>query len=303
MDEPLSISCRNSVSVEEFTARYLTDLEQSELFLFACKIKRFQTVKPGNYRFDNTMSNTAVIHHLRSGGNPVVSIRLDKATDIYEVASSLGQVLRYDSTEFIDAFLDRNLLDSLQTDSFNLAGLLLPNTYEFYWNMSPKSFIERMMKEQRSFWSDARIRRMEALNLSRQEIVILASIVKAETGTTQEAPVIAGLYLNRLRVGMPLQSDPTALFGKRTDAQRVYLSDIQSDNPYNTYRIKGLPPGPINLPETVYIDAVLNAATHSYLYMCAQPGGTGKHNFSANLSEHERNRSAHIRWLNERNIK
>ncbi len=297
------ISCRNAMSIEAFTAQYIPSLAHSFTFQLACTVKRFQTVKPGNYSLQPGMSNAEVIHHLRSGGNPVVNVRLDKAADIYDVAGLLGQTLRFDSTEFINAFLDKSLLDSLQTDTFNLAGLFLPNTYEFYWNMSPKSFIQRMVKEQGIFWNEERKMRAESLGLNLREIVILASIVKAETASTEEAPEIAGLYLNRLRAEMPLQSDPTAIFGTRRDARRVYLSDIQSNNPYNTYKFKGLPPGPINLPEAIYIDAVLNAAIHRYIYMCAQPGSTGRHNFSVSLQEHERNRSEYIRWLNERKIK
>jgi UPF0755 protein len=271
-------------------------------FKLACAIKRFSKVKPGNYRFTAGMSNTEIIHHLRSGGIPVVSVRLDSATDIYGLAAVLGASMRYDSTEFITQFLDPFLLDSLQTDSFNVSGLILPNTYEFYWNMSPRAFIQRMMKEQTSFWTSDRKLNAQALGLSEKDVVILASIVKAETATLEEANMIAGLYLNRLRIGMPMQSDPTAIFGTRKNAQRVYLSDIQSDNPYNTYKFKGLPPGPINLPEAAYIEAVLEASTHRYIYMCAQPGGTGKHNFAVSLSDHENNRRAYIRWLNSRSI-
>jgi UPF0755 protein len=159
-----------------------------------------------------------------------------------------------------------------------------------------------MMKEQISFWTSERKLSAQALGLSEKDVVILASIVKAETATLEEANMIAGLYLNRLRIGMPMQSDPTAIFGTRKNAQRVYLSDIQSDNPYNTYKFKGLPPGPINLPEAAYIEAVLKASTHRYIYMCAQPGGTGKHNFAVSLSDHENNRRAYIRWLNSRSI-
>lgn len=303
LTESKTISCRSAMSIDQFTASYFPQLDHSKTFTISCKIKRFQTVKPGNYRLDSSMSNAAIIHHLRSGGNPVVNVRLDKAEDIFEVAGALGQSLRYDSAQFIHDFLDKKLLDSLKTDSFNIVGLLLPNTYEFYWSMSPRSFIERMMTEQRLFWNGDRTQKAKELNLTAREIVVLASIVKAETGSIEEAPVIAGLYLNRLRTGMPLQSDPTAIFGKRSGTQRVYITDIQSNNPYNTYRIKGLPPGPINLPEAVYIDAVLNAVSHTYFYMCAQPGGTGKHNFSINLAAHEQNRRAYIRWLNERNIK
>lgn len=297
------ISCRNAIRIEDFTARYAPTLSHSLTFKLACTIKRFHSVKPGNYRLEPGMSNAQIIHHLRSGGNPVVKLRLDKAADIYDVAGLLGNALRYDSVEFISAFMDKPMLDSLQTDTANLVGLFLPNTYEFYWNMSPASFIQRMMKEQRLFWTEERRMRAEAQELSPREIIILASIVKAETGAIQEAPIIAGLYLNRLRAGIPLQSDPTAIFGTRSGAQRVYLSDIRSDNPYNTYKFKGLPPGPINLPEAEYIDAVLNASLHRYIYMCAQPGGTGKHNFAISLQEHERNRSEYIRWLNANKIK
>ncbi len=298
----ITISCRNQKSIEEFIALNQLPLRRSFDFKLACAIKRFSKVKPGNYRFTAGMSNTEIIHHLRSGGIPVVSVRLDSATDIYGIAGVLGASMRYDSTEFITQFLDPLLLDSLQTDSFNVSGLILPNTYEFYWNMSPKAFIQRMMKEQTSFWTADRKLKAQALGLSEKEIVILASIVKAETATLEEANMIAGLYLNRLSIGMPLQSDPTAIFGTRKNAQRVYLSDIQSDNPYNTYKFKGLPPGPINLPEAAYIEAVLKASTHRYIYMCAQPGGTGRHNFALSLSEHESNRRSYIRWLNSRSI-
>lgn len=298
----ITISCRNPKSIEEFIA--LNQLPVSRLFDFklACAIKRFNKIKPGNYRFTAGMSNTEIIHHLRSGGIAVVKVRLDSASDIFGVAGILGASMRYDSTEFITQFLDPFLLDSLQTDSFNVSGLILPNTYEFYWNMSPKAFIQRMMKEQTSFWTADRKLKAQALGLTEKEIIILASIVKAETATLEEANMIAGLYLNRLNIGMPLQSDPTAIFGTRKNAQRIYLSDIQSDNPYNTYKFKGLPPGPINLPEAAYIDAVLKPSTHRYIYMCAQPGGTGRHNFALSLSEHENNRRAYIRWLNSRSI-
>ena len=298
----ITISCRNQKSIEEFIALNQLPVRRSFDFKLACAIKRFSKIKPGNYRFTAGMSNTEIIHHLRSGGIPVVSVRLDSATDIYGIAGVLGASMRYDSTEFITQFLDPFLLDSLQTDSFNVSGLILPNTYEFYWNMSPRAFIQRMMKEQTSFWTSDRKLSAQALSLSEKDVVILASIVKAETATLEEANMIAGLYLNRLRIGMPMQSDPTAIFGTRKNAQRVYLSDIQADNPYNTYKFKGLPPGPINLPEAAYIDAVLEASTHRYIYMCAQPGGTGKHNFAVSLSDHENNRRAYIRWLNSRSI-
>jgi UPF0755 protein len=155
-----------------------------------------------------------------------------------------------------------------------------------------------MKEESDKLWNSKRTSECELLALSKREVIILASIVKAETSNLAEAPIVAGLYLNRLRIGMPLQSDPTALFGRRKSTGRVYLSDIQSDTPYNTYKFKGLPPGPINFVEDIYIDAVLHPQKHGYIYMCAEPGGTGKHLFATNLHGHEQNRAAYIRWLN-----
>lgn len=300
--EKLTISIRKSLSVEEFLETRRLPLSNTTTFKIACFLKRLKHIKPGNYAFSKGMTNTEIIHHLRSGGIPTVDVRLDKASDIYGIAGLLGAALRYDSLEYITRFLDPAFLDSLGTDSMNVAGLILPNTYEFYWNMTPTAFMERMMREQRSLWSNDRIAKAQEIGLTLPEVIILASIVKAETGAIEEADMIAGLYLNRLRINMPLQSDPTALFGSRKQARRVYLSDIESDNPYNTYKFKGLPPGPINLPEAGYIDAVLNAQKHTYIYMCAQEGGTGRHNFSHSLAEHEKNRQGYIRWLNSQKI-
>jgi UPF0755 protein len=155
-----------------------------------------------------------------------------------------------------------------------------------------------MKEESTKLWNSSRISSSNQLGLNAHEVITLASIVKAETSNLGEAPRIAGLYLNRLRIGMPLQSDPTALFGRRKSSGRVYLNDIQSDTPYNTYKFAGLPPGPINFPEIPYVDAVLHLEKHPYIYMCAEPGGTGKHRFATNLSEHEQNRAAYIKWLN-----
>lgn len=303
LNETQIICVRDTVSVDSFLERPEVDASKSTLFRLACLIKRFKTIKPGRYQFMPNMTHQEVIDEFRSGGLAVVDVRIDKAADLYELAGLLGELMFYDSAAFIGELLKPDMIDGFKSDSISTSCSIIPNTYEFYWNMSPPAFLERMQKEYRKRWSEERLAKAERLSMTPCEVTILASIVKAETVNRAEAPAIAGLYINRLNRSMPLQSDPTALFGRRKGAKRVYLSDLQSDNPYNTYKIKGLPPGPINFPETTYIDAVLDNERHDYLFMCAEPGATGKHRFARTLSQHEQNRKAYIGWLESQGIR
>jgi UPF0755 protein len=268
----------------------------------ASRMKSIRQVKPGRYRLTSGMTNNEIIREIRSGGEATLILRIDDVESTEELAGKLGNHLLNDSAHFMQAFSSDSILSKVGINASQLATIIRPNTYEFYWNMSAESFLRRMKSENDKLWTPRRIESCNSLNMTPTDVITLASIVKAETASPEEAPRIAGLYMNRLKTGIPLQSDPTTLFGRRKAAQRVYLSDLQSDSPYNTYKIKGLPPGPINFPETVYIDAVLNAESHAYFYMCAEPGGTGRHRFSANLSEHEKNRREYVSWLNSKGI-
>ncbi len=269
----------------------------------AARIKELRIVKPGRYKFNRGISNNEIIRVFRSGGEATVALRIDDVARLEELAGKLGKNLLHDSVYFMESFMNDSMLALSGIETPHVACIIRPNTYEFYWNMSAESFLKKMKSESDKLWTPERVQSCSRMSLSREEVVILASIVKAETGSLDEAPKIAGLYLKRLRSGIPLQSDPTAIFGKKTIAQRVYLSDLESDNPYNTYRFSGLPPGPINFPETRYIDAVLEAEEHTYIYMCAEPGGTGKHRFSQTLAEHEKNRRQYIAWLDKQGIR
>ncbi len=186
--------------------------------------------------------------------------------------------------------------------------LFIPNTYRFYWNTSAEEFFERMCREYDRFWNASRREKAEAIGMSPLEVTTLASIVQAETAKVDERPVVAGLYMNRLDKGIRLQSDPTVIFamrlaGRQDTIRRVYLSDLKIDSPYNTYKHKGLPPSPINIPDISSIDAVLDYTRHNYIYMCASVERFGYHEFAAGSAQHNRNRRAYIRWLNEKNIK
>jgi UPF0755 protein len=301
--EKLVLLIRTETPIEEVVSTNNLEFSSRISWGIATFLKRTNQVNPGRYVVQDRMSNMEFIQLLRSGGRSSLSVRIDDVETLEELSGRLGSVLMHDSVHFVQTFKDAGLLKEIKCDSFRPEVYIRPNTYDFYWDMDGTDFMKRMKSETIRFWNAPRINQASKLGLSISEVTTLASIVKAETGQKNEAPKIAGLYLNRLRSGIPLQSDPTAIFGRRTNARRVYLSDIQAESPYNTYKIKGLPPGPINFPEDVYLDAVLQAEEHEYLYMCAEPGGTGKHRFSKNLSEHERNRSEYIAWLNQKEIR
>jgi UPF0755 protein len=294
---------RSSAEAESILQQSGFHIDNETSWLAAAKIKQLKTIKPGRYKFTQGMSNSEIINALRAGGEATVTLRIDDVTHLEELSGKLGKYLLHDSSHFINAFNNDSLLSSLDTEKLKLATIIRPNTYEFYWNMTGESFLSKMKSETDKMWSLERQQACDKIGMKKEEVVILASIVKAETASREEAPRIAGLYLNRLKIGMPLQSDPTAIFMRRAPSQRVYLSDIQSDNPYNTYKFQGLPPGPINFPETTYIDAVLKAEQHNFLFMCAEPGGTGRHRFARSLADHEQNRRQYVAWLDKQGIR
>jgi UPF0755 protein len=181
--------------------------------------------------------------------------------------------------------------------------IFIANTYEVYWTEDAEGLIDRMYDEHERFWNKNRLEKAEAINLNTIEVYTLASIVYAETKKRDEAPVVAGLYINRLNRKMPLESDPTLIFSKGDfTIRRVLNEDKKVDSPYNTYQRKGLPPGPINMPPLAWIDAVLNYDDHNYIFMCAKEDFSGYHNFARTNREHERNAAKYRRALNQRGI-
>ena len=200
--------------------------------------------------------------------------------------------------------LDTNFLNSLGLDAFTVSSLFIPNTYEFYWNTTVTSFLSRMVAEHHHFWNESRQSKAKRLNLTKEEVVTLASIVEKETLQTSEQPVVAGLYLNRLKKSMKLQSDPTVIFAIGDfSIRRVLKKDLKYDSPYNTYKYKGLPIGPISIPSIRAIDAVLNYQKHEYLYMCAKEDFSGYHNFAKSVRQHYANAAKYRKALNDKNIK
>ena len=182
--------------------------------------------------------------------------------------------------------------------------LFIPDTYEVYWNISIDKLMEKMVKGNQHFWNQQRTQKAKAMGLSPVEVATLASILDEETANNAEKPMIAGMYYNRLKAGMPLQADPTVKFALKDFAlRRIYNKLLQTDSPYNTYKNTGLPPGPIKIASIAGIDAVLNHVRHDYLYMCAKEDFSGTHNFAKTYQEHLNNAGRYTKALNQRGIK
>jgi UPF0755 protein len=216
----------------------------------------------------------------------------------------LGKKLMLDSATIADALYSDEVCQKYGYDTCTVAALFVPNTYDVYWNMSMDALMQRMEKEHQHFWKGERETKAAQMQLTPVEVCTLASIIDEETANNAEKPMIAGMYLNRLKTNMPLQADPTIKFAlKQFELKRIWQKLLFIDSPYNTYKNKGLPPGPIKIASIKGIDAVLNAASHDYLYMCAKEDFSGTHNFARTYQEHLKNAAKYTKALNERGIK
>ena len=267
------------------------DVQDMVSFSFIAKLMDYDvSVKPGRYRLNKNMSNVAAIRLLRAGIQEPTYITFNTVRLKEDLATRITQNIEMTPADFLFT-LDRYGKENKKGfDENTELCQFIPNTYEVYWNISPDALIRRMEEEYERFWNETRTGKAAALDLTPVEVSILASIVQAEARNIDEGPVISGLYLNRLRKNMYLQADPTLVYASGDfTLKRVLNVHRQIDSPYNTYKYKGLPPGPINLPEIWAIDAVLDYQQHNYIYMCAKEDFSGYHNFATNLRDHNRN--------------
>ncbi|WP_437922009.1 endolytic transglycosylase MltG [Sphingobacterium sp. LRF_L2] len=261
-------------------------------------------VKPGRYKLTAGMSNRRLIGNLRGGYQEAVKFRFENVRLKENLAALFGKSFEADSAAFLKILNNEEVAMSYGFNNDNFFSMFIPNTYEIYWNTAPDKVIERFHEEYDKFWNTDRKEKAAAIHLTPQEVSTLASIVKGEALHKDEMPEIAGLYLNRLKKGMLLQADPTVIFANNDfSIRRVLNKHLTIDNPYNTYRYRGLPPGPITLPSIAAIDAVLNHSHHDYIYMCAKDDFSGYHNFAKTETEHLVNARKFQRALDARNIK
>ncbi|MCC9168526.1 endolytic transglycosylase MltG [Pontibacter harenae] len=262
-----------------------------------------ELVKPGRYKLENGWGNRQLIGVLRAGQQSPVKLTFTNVRLRSQLAEKLAIAVE-PSEEEIDQLLDdQEYLQTLGFDTTTVVSMFIPNTYEVYWTTTAKDLMERMHTEYNKFWTAERKAKAEQLGLSQKEVSTLASIVQAETIKSDEKPRVAGVYLNRLEKGMLLQADPTVVFSVGDfSIRRVLNVHLQHDSPYNTYKYKGLPPGPINVPNISSIDAVLNPEQHSYIYFCAKDDFSGYHAFAVTEAEHRANARRFHQALNARNI-
>lgn len=278
-------------------------LDLNSFDLIAEKKNYANLVKPGRYLIKGGMSNAELVDLLRSGVQVPLDLTYNNVRDLPDLAGKLAKYIEPDSIEMLSALQDQNTISHYGFQPHTFVAMFLPNTYEVHWNTSTEEIINRMAREYKAFWSDARRAKAKALNLDPVEVTTLASIVKAETNMADERARVAGVYINRIRIGMPLQADPTLVFILNDPSiTRVLNQHKEIDSPYNTYLNRGLPPGPINMPESTYIDAVLNYEDHDYLYFCAAEDLSGRSNFSKTYNQHLVYARRYQRALNERGI-
>lgn len=291
-------------STTEISDVLTSDIIQNKTtFKLASVVLQYNKVKSGAYKVTPNMSNFSIVRMLRSGKQTPIKFVLNNIQLKEDLASKIAQNLELDSASVILSLQNPTFCDSFNLNTENILTLIIPNTYEMYWNISEKKFFEKMQKEHLRFWNDARIKQATELGLSPNEVYILASIVQKEYAQKSERSRIAGVYLNRLKIHMPLQADATCKYATRDfAAKRVTDKHISFLSPYNTYKNLGLPPGPICVPEISTIDAVLRAEKNDYLYYCARPDLSGFHDFSNSYSVHQQRAATYRNMLNAQNI-
>lgn len=263
-----------------------------------------EDIHPGAYRIDASYTTWLTFHRLKHGMQTPVRLTIPSVRTTGRLAKTVSRQIMADSASIARLLNDSSYCARLGYNVYTLPALFIPNTYEVYWTLTPEQFMERMQKEYKRFWNKERMEKAQLIGLTPTEVTTLASIVEEETARKTEKPTVAGLYINRLHKGMPLQADPTVKFALQDfTLRRILHKHLECESPYNTYKHIGLPPGPIRIPSIDGIESVLNYTPHKYLYMCAREDFSGYHNFAETMTQHLQNAARYQRELNKRNIR
>ncbi|WP_283642067.1 endolytic transglycosylase MltG [Croceibacter atlanticus] len=284
-------------------------LKDIESFDAIAKRKGYiSNVKAGKYVLTSGMNNNEIVNTLRIQNKPV-KLRFNNQERIENLAGRIASQIEADSISLLKAMKDKAFLDEHNFTQESALGMYIPNQYEFFWNTTAEDFRARMLREYRNFWNETRTKKAEAIGLTPQQVTVIASIVQKETAKVDERPTVAGVYLNRYKNGWKLDADPTVIYAVKksnnswdTVIKRVLYKDLEIESPYNTYKNKALPPGPIAMPDITSIDAVLNYEKHDYFYFVANVQNIGYHKFAKTLMQHNRNKQEYVRWINKQGI-
>lgn len=273
-------------------------------FAWVAKKKKYpENIKHGRYLLTPGMNSNEIVNILRAGIQEPVNMTFNNVRFKEELAGKVSHYIEADSASILSLFSDYKKIEQFGFTPETFNAMFIPNTYEFLWTTTAEEFANRMKNEFDRFWNEGRKMKAQKLGLAPVEVAILASIVREETNKSDELRRIAGVYLNRLERGIPLQADPTVKFATGNRAlNRILNSHIEIDSPYNTYLYPGLPPGPINFPDIKAIEAVLNFEKHNFIYMCAREDFSGYHNFASTLAEHNRNAKKYRAALDKEKI-
>lgn len=271
--------------------------------------KKYTTnIKSGRFIIKKDMSNNDIINSIRSNNIPL-KIAFNNQERIEDLAGRIAFQIEADSLSLLNAMTHPEFLKKNGFTTETVLGMYIPNSYEVYWNTSAESFRDKMLKEYHRFWNPSRTQKRKALNLSTNEVMSIAAIVHKETAKVDERPRVAGVYLNRIKKGMPLQADPTVIYAVKKQSgdfkqviKRVLYKDLEIDSKYNTYKYASIPPGPIFMPDVSAIDAVLNPEKHDYYYFVANVNNFGYHKFAKTLSQHNVNKREYVAWINKQGV-
>ncbi len=279
-------------------------IKNRSLFVWVAERKKYPSlVKPGRYLVDQDFSFNSFINMLRSGRQSPVRITFQNIRTLNQLAGKIGKQIEADSAGIMNFLLNESnyAADGFKKES--VIAVFIPNTYEIYRNTDARDLYKRMLREYKVFWNDQRLAKAKEKGLDPVEVAILASIIDDEVVKPEEKRRIAGVYLNRLKRGMPLQACPTIKFALNDfTITRVLYKYLQVDSPYNTYKYTGFPPGPIGCPSIEGLEAVLDAEDHDFLYFAAKADFSGYHNFSRTLAEHNHFAAIYQKELDKRKI-
>ena len=299
----------SNATFDEVSKIILPYVNNSNSFNWVAHRKNYPNViKAGKYLIKKGMNNNELVNLLRSGKQSPITLTFNNQDTLEKLAGRIAEQIEADSIDILITVVDSDFLKKNGFNKHDILGMFIPNSYEVYWNTSALQFRDRMIKEYANFWNSSRAEKAKAMNLSKKEVITLASVVQKETAKVNERTTVAGLYLNRLRGRWPLQADPTIIFalkqknGQDFEVKRVLNADLDIDSPYNTYKNAGLPPSLIAMPDISSIDAVLNPKNHDYYYMCASVTNIGSHEFAKTLSQHNLNASKYQRWVSKQGI-
>ena len=280
------------------------EIASGKSFAWLAELRSYgeNNIYPGRYTLNSSMTYSDLVIYLRSGQIDEVNVTFNNVRTLSQLAEKIAKQIEASYDELNDEF---NNPENYGYDQSTFLAVFIPNTYKMYWTTSAKEFVKRMLSEYNTFWNKKRKEKANQMDLTPIEVSTLASIVQSEQMShSDEWPIIAGLYFNRLQKGIKLQSDPTVIYAWGDfSINRVYFKHLKINSKYNTYKYKGLPPGPIRIPDIRVLDAVLNYKKHAYIYMCAKPEFSGRHAFATNGSDHKKNAKKYREFLNKNNVR